>query len=188
MRINSLQFPEDETDRFYVGCEDFNIYRGNLHSANQRELPVWRKFTGHDAPITSIALHPGKSMTESKANMGQFADMRELMLSASLDWTIKLWNPKDEYKDTPIMTFESSQEYVYDVQWSPVHPSLFASVDGDGFIDVWDINKDVEAPIARKKVHDVSSKEVAGVRDFDESSALSCLKWSLDGRRVAIGD
>jgi hypothetical protein len=35
-----------------------------------------------------------------------------------------------------------------------VHPSVFASCDGDGFIDVWDINKDVEAPIFRKKAND----------------------------------
>ena len=47
-------------------------------------------------------------MLESKSNVGSHADLRELMLSSSLDWTIKLWNPKDEYKDTPLMTFESS--------------------------------------------------------------------------------
>ena len=74
------------------------------------------------------------------------------------------------------------------MQWSPVHPSLFAAVDGDGYIDVWDINKDVEAPIARKKVYEASANQIAGQRDFDESSALSCLKWSHDGRRIAIGD
>ena len=41
--------------------------------------------------------------------------MSELMLSASMDWTVKLWNPKNEYSHAPIYTFESSQEYVYDV-------------------------------------------------------------------------
>jgi dynein intermediate chain, cytosolic len=140
-----------------------------MHSANAREAPQLRKFTGHEAPITKIALHPGKSMSESKANAGILTDMSELMLSASMDWKIKLWYPQSTSStDVPsIYTFESSQEFVYDVQWSPVHPSIFASVDGDGFIDIWDINKDVEQPIARKKVneHQVGS---AGFRDVDE--------------------
>ena len=80
--------------------------------------------------------------------------MSQLMLSASMDWTVKLWYPKNEQKHTPIMSFESSQEYVYDVQWSPVHPSVFATCDGDGYIDIWDINKDIETPIFRKKAND----------------------------------
>lgn len=54
-----------------------------------------------------------------------------------------------------------------------MHPSAFATCDGDGFIDFWDINKDVEAPITRKKTG---------------SRALNCLRWSLDGRRIATGD
>lgn len=88
-----------------------------------------------------------------------------------MDWTVKLWYPKA--KRESILTFESSQEYVYDVQWSPVHPSVFATADGDGYIEIWDINKDVEAPIARKQT---------GKR------ALNCLRWSSDGRKIAVGD
>lgn len=54
-----------------------------------------------------------------------------------------------------------------------MHPSVFATADGDGYIDVWDINKDTEAPVARKKT---------GQR------ALNSLRWSLDGRKIATGD
>lgn len=54
-------------------------------------------------------------MSESKGASGALADMSELMLSASMDWTVKLWYPKSEVKYDPIFTFESSQEYVYDV-------------------------------------------------------------------------
>ena len=108
MYINSLQFAEDETDKFYVGCDDNCIYQANMHSANSREMPQWRKFAGHEAPITKIALHPGKSMSESKANAGILSDMSELMLSASMDWKIKLWYPREAFKDTEVYTFESS--------------------------------------------------------------------------------
>jgi len=53
-------------------------------------------------------MHPGKSMSEGKGASGGLADMSELMLSASMDWTVKLWHPKSEVKDVPIFTFESS--------------------------------------------------------------------------------
>lgn len=126
-------------------------------------------------------------MTEGK-NTGKnmMADMSELMLSASQDWTVKLWYAKNGEKRTPIHSFESSQEYVYDVQWSPVHPSVFAQVDGDGYVDIWDINKDTDSPIVHKKGFEQAL--VGPHRDYDETKALSCLKWSRDGRRIAIGD
>lgn len=61
-------------------------------------------------------MHPGKSMTEGRGNLGSTSDMSELMLSASMDGTVKLWYPKNESKDAPVATFESSsQEYIYDV-------------------------------------------------------------------------
>lgn len=50
---------------------------------------------------------------------------------------------------------------------------MFASCDGDGYIDIWDINRDTEAPVARKKTGD---------------KALNNLKWSLDGRKIATGN
>ena len=187
IRVNTMEFPEEESDKFYVGAEDYKIYQANLHKSNAKEQQNWPEFVGHDAPVTKISLHPGKSMTETQGTSNMLTDMSELMLSASMDWTVKLWYPKNEEKRVPIYTFESSQEYVYDVQWSPVHPSVFAQVDGDGFVDIWDINKDVESPIAHKKAFE-SSGGAGAYKDFDDTKALSCLKWSRDGRRFAIGD
>lgn len=103
-----MEFHEEETDKFYVGSEDYNIYQGNLHSSNSRDQQQWRTFSHHQAPVTKISMHPGKSMSDSKGNIGVLADMSELMLSASMDWTVKLWYPKNEQRNTPIYTFESS--------------------------------------------------------------------------------
>ena len=121
MSINSIAFPEDETDRFYVGSEDQKIYQANLHQSNQGggyqvpNIHNWPCYPGHHAPITALSMHPGKSMNDSKGNTGALGDMSELLLSASMDWTVSLWYPKNENLKTPIFTFESSQEYVYDV-------------------------------------------------------------------------
>lgn len=51
---------------------------------------------------------------------------------------------------------------------------MFACCDGDGFIEVWDLNKDTEAPIAYKQTQ--------------KRTALNCLRWSGDGRKIAVGD
>ena len=33
---------------------------------------------------------------------------------------------------------------MYDVAWSPIHPAVFATVDGMGRLDVWNLNQDTE--------------------------------------------
>ena len=60
-------------------------------------------------------------------------------------------------------------------------------MDGDGFIDIWDINKDTESPIVHKKAFE-SAAGNAAYRDYDDNKAICSLKWSLDGRKLAIGD
>ena len=47
-------------------------------------------------------MHPGKSMTDQLVNMGAKSEMSELMLSASMDWSVKLWYPKNQDKHDPI--------------------------------------------------------------------------------------
>jgi dynein intermediate chain len=109
VRVNTMEFPEEESDKFYVGAEDYNIYQAHLHMSSAKEPQNWLVYQGHQAPVTKIALHPGKSMTEGKGGTkNMMADMSELMLSASMDWTVKLWYAKNEEKRTPIFTFESS--------------------------------------------------------------------------------
>jgi dynein intermediate chain len=90
--------------------------------------------------------------------------MTDLVLSASLDWTIKLWNPK--LRSSALYSFESSQEYIYDVQWSPKHPGVFASVDYGGYVNVWNINQNKEQPVVRGQPNEKDPKP------------LNCLKFA----------
>ena len=41
-------------------------------------------------------------------------------------------------------TFEDYSEYVYDCKWSPINPALFATCDGSGRLDLWNLNLDTE--------------------------------------------
>ena len=64
---------------------------------------------------------------------------------------------------------------MYDVSWSPIHPSLFASVDGEGRLDLWNLIKDSEIPTASLRLN-------------NGLSALNKLKWTKCGSKIAIGD
>ena len=91
-----LDFTEGEQEYFYVGSEDFNIYQCN----QRQEGSVTRVLKNHDAPVTSLHVHPGVSQSE------KHGEMAELLLSSSMDWTVKLWCPNSELE--PVLTFESA--------------------------------------------------------------------------------
>jgi dynein intermediate chain len=44
----------------------------------------------------------------------------------------------------PLHSFEAADDYVFDVKWHPQHPAVFATVDGSGKFDVWNLNQDTE--------------------------------------------
>jgi dynein intermediate chain len=68
----------------------------------------------HYGPVTSLDMHPqGEAVYTSEVG--------NLLLSSSVDWTVKLWNTKSTQKE-PIASFEIAEDYVYDVKWSPIYP------------------------------------------------------------------
>ncbi|CAG8778724.1 8452_t:CDS:2, partial [Racocetra fulgida] len=73
----------------------------------------------------------------------------------------------------PLHSFEGSDDYVYDVKWSPCHPALFASVDGTGKFSIWNLNVDTEVPIVNTQV--------------GQGKALNKIQWDKEGRKTAIG-
>ena len=162
-----IGFPQEESNDFYVGAEDNSIYRGQVHftaEMGKESSGVVECYQSHYAPITALSLHP----TPSTWARGH--EYSHLMLTASMDWSIKLWNPK--LGKSPIASFESAQDYVLDVKWCPTHPSVFASCDAEGYVDVWDLGADMESPVLHAR------------RD---AAALHRLAWSADGKRLAAG-
>lgn len=97
MNAHCIDFVEGDSERFYVGSEDFNIYGCTL--SRDTKNPVMACMTGHNAPITSVHVHPGISQND------KYTDMTELVLSGSMDWTVNLWNPNQK---KPLFVFESA--------------------------------------------------------------------------------
>ena len=75
----------------------------------------------------------------------------------------------------PLYSFESNDDYVYDVAWSPTHPALFATVDGTGRLDLWNLNNDTEVSTA--------SVSVEG-----PAAAFNRVSWTQSGLHVTAGD
>ena len=63
---------------------------------------------------------------------------------------------------------------MYDVQWSPTNPALFASADGTGRLDLWNLIQDSEVPVASLLV--------------EGAPALNKLRWTPSGHQLAVGD
>lgn len=60
------------------------------------------------------------------------------------------------------------------VAWSPVHPAVFAAIDINGHLDLWNLNNNTESPTASTVL--------------DNSPLLKSLMWSQNGTHLSVGD
>ena len=135
---------------------------------------------GHYGMVTSISaktLKAGSSLRTAGLHKGFLRGSGGLVLTSGVDWTVKLWSPA--YSDTPLMSFVShSYDYMCDAQWSPVHPSLFATSSSNGTIGLWNLAQSMEEPM--------TGKDGIVVEQDVAERALNKIKWSNDGRRLAV--
>lgn len=157
--VTSLSFPPGDFNNFIVGSEEGNVYTACRHGTR---TGIMDSFEGHQGPVTGIDCQG--------AQQGP-VDFSHLFLTSSIDWTVKLWSMKE---NKPLYSFEDNGDYVYDARWSPVHPSLFACVDGMGRLDLWNLNNDTELPTVSTVV--------------DGAPALNRVIWTPSGHQVAVGD
>uniref|UniRef100_A0A8C6UID3 Dynein, cytoplasmic 1, intermediate chain 2a n=1 Tax=Neogobius melanostomus TaxID=47308 RepID=A0A8C6UID3_9GOBI len=156
--VTSMSFPLGDVNNFVVGSEDGSVYMSCRHGS---KAGISEMFEGHHGPITGINCHTA----------GGPLDFSHLFVTSSFDWTVKLWSTKN---NKPLYSFEDNSDYVYDVMWSPIHPALFACVDGVGHLDLWNLNNDTEVPTASVTV--------------DGNPALNRVRWSHSGKEIAVGD
>lgn len=74
----------------------------------------------------------------------------------------------------PVHSFNEFRDYVMDVQWSPINPALFATVEVSGRVDLWNLNIDTEVPATSALV--------------DGAPALNRVSWTPSGTQLCVGD
>ncbi|XP_062291308.1 cytoplasmic dynein 1 intermediate chain 1 isoform X7 [Scomber scombrus] len=156
--VTGMAFPTGDVNNYVVGSEEGTVYTASRHGS---KAGICEMFEGHQGPVTGISCH----------NAVGTVDFSHLFITSSFDWTVKLWSTKH---NKPLYSFEDNADYVYDVMWSPVHPALFAAVDGMGRLDLWNLNNDTEVPTASVTI--------------EGASALNRVRWSSGGKEVAVGD
>lgn len=190
-------FPSSDPTFFVVGTEEGSIYpchrydRAGAKAGTDTRLA----YRGHTAPIMSTHFHPARGPV----------DLSDLMLSSSIDWSLKLWRIRPAGASsaaaaaiaaatnsmaststtsgpqviTPLLDIPR-EDLVYDAKWSPHRPGVFACVTGAGDLEVFDLNLDLEVPVAK-----ASPSRGKGVI---LTNGLNKLAWEeREGKKIAVG-
>ncbi|EDN06125.1 hypothetical protein HCAG_02728 [Histoplasma mississippiense (nom. inval.)] len=181
----TMTFPQSDPTFFLVGTEEGAIYpchrydRAGAKAGTDHRL----SYRGHAAPVMSTVFHPARGAI----------DLGDLMLSSSLDWSVKLWRVRapavtstsHTSATTPAQVVSpvldlNREDVVYDARWSPHRPGVFALVDGAGSVEVWDLCTDTEVYAARATP--------TKARNAVIEQSLNKVAWEeRDGRRLATG-
>lgn len=200
MAPTCIAFPQSDPTYFLAGTEEGSIYPCHRYDRAGAKAGVDARvrYQGHAAPVMSLDFHPAK---------GQI-DLGDLVLSASVDWSVKLWKvrPPAASSTTNIVAGAAGavggaqvvtslldiprEDLVYDARWSPVKPGIFALVDGAGSLEIWDVNIDVEVPVQKVSPSDNKRGAFAALPSgmgFMNRS-LNKLTWERnEGKKVAVG-
>jgi len=180
-----MAFPPADPTYFLVGTEEGPLYPCHRYARAGAKAGVDQRlsYRGHAGPVMSVAFHPARGPV----------DLGGLVLTSSLDWTVKLWKIRGPATMSatagaaaapqvvaPLLDIVR-EDVVYDAAWSPVKPGVFALVDGAGSVEVWDITVDTEVPVARALPSRLKGAGMA-------PKSLNKVAWEEhSGKRVAVG-
>ncbi|KAJ3023508.1 cytoplasmic dynein with WD40 domain [Thoreauomyces humboldtii] len=114
---------------FVVGTEEGKIFKCSKEYNNQYLL----SFEGHQMSVYAVRYN-------------HF--LHNVFLSASADWTVKLWDHDDA---KPVMSFDLGSS-VGDVAWAPYSSTVFAAATADGKVCVFDLAENKYEPISEQQV------------------------------------
>ena len=189
-----MAFPQADPTFFLVGSEEGTIFPCHRYDRAGAKAGVDTRvsYKGHAGPVMSVDFHPARGPV----------DLGDLVLSSSLDWSVKLWKVRapaatsavvsaglggalgalgGDAHVTPLLDFVR-EDVVYDAAWSPIKPGVFSLVDGAGWLELWDITVETEEPVAR-----ISPSARKDGRTM-LSKSLNRIAWEQsEGKRLATG-
>ncbi|KAI9681216.1 MAG: hypothetical protein M1817_002498 [Caeruleum heppii] len=203
-----MAFPQSDPTFFLVGTEEGGVYACQRYERAGAKAGVDARisYRGHAAPVMSVDFHPSRGPV----------DLGDLVLSSSLDWSVKLWKVRgatasgtsasgpSNLSTTGGVTSTSSsttssastttrplldiprEDLIYDARWSPTRPSIFALVDGAGTLEIWDLNTDTEVPAA--KINPGRHAGVTALYGARGARGLNKVAWEkAEGKRLGTG-
>ncbi|KAI1387000.1 WD40 repeat-like protein [Hypoxylon trugodes] len=180
----TMAFPQADPTYFLVGSEEGPIYPCHRYDRAGAKAGVDSRvsYKGHAAPVMSVDFHPARGPV----------DLGDLVLSSSLDWSVKLWKVRAPAATSTIVESAGTavapllefvrEDVVYDAAWSPARPGVFALVDGAGSLELWDLTVETEIPVAR--IAPTPRKDGRQLL----SRSLNKIAWEpSEGKRLATG-
>lgn len=135
----------------------------------------------HLGLLTSICPHNSNSRI-----------FKNLMLTSSLDWTVKLWNLAQG--SSPVLEFFTpTYDYICGVQWSPVNAPLFSTITSGGAVSLWNLSKSMIEPADTLYIHKSNGASASATSNANSGAkgghaALNKFTWLRDGRKIIAGD
>lgn len=125
-------------------CFDFNKETSHLFVVGTEEGHIHKCSTAYNSQY--LQTYEGHSMAVYSLKWNHMHT--RVFLSASADWTIKLW---DSLSPRHVMAFDLNCT-VGDVAWAPYSSTVFAAVTTDGKVNVFDLAENKHEPMCEQKV------------------------------------
>ncbi|KNC54047.1 cytoplasmic dynein 1 intermediate chain 2 [Thecamonas trahens ATCC 50062] len=152
-----MAFGSSSPNSFYIGTMTGSLWSVERHGSGKG---LAAEYAHHSAMVSALSVSPHTATLDY-----------DLLLATSFDWKTSLWRSD---MSSPVYVFDEFVGYLYDVAWSPRHPSVFATAGARGRIQLWDLL--------------VSPKEPVASIGIGESLTVTSLAFSSDGSRLLAGD
>jgi hypothetical protein len=143
-------------------------------------------------------------VTAITVNPSTVKPFRDMILTSSVDWTVKLWNiQRMNTSPSPILEFSASAfDYYCSVRWCPIHPGIFSTITSGssfsvlilrislgGVLMLWNICQSLVEPVGTLKIQTDESKDSKDpTKALSSTSALNKTVWIADGKKLLVGD
>jgi dynein intermediate chain, cytosolic len=178
--------PDEENRKLIVGTEGGALC---LFTLPLKPNTQFEQVSAHYGMITAITVNPST-----------VKPFKDLILTSSVDWTVKLWNiQRIGTAPSPIFEFSASAfDYYSSVRWCPIHPGIFTTITSGGVLMLWNLCQSIVEPVGTLRLHqddkDKDTKSLststtnASVTSAATISALNKTVWISDGKKLLIGD
>ena len=170
--INGLcfEFSPHDNDLYLVGTEEGAIHKCSRFFAAHPLV----SFKAHSGPVYALRWNPFH---------------KEIFVSCSADWTVKVWSSAAT-REGPLCWFDLSHA-VGDVDWSPFTSTIFAAVNANGEIYVFDLHANRFKEVTVQKISNKGkltrvcfNKHDPVIITGDDKGNVSCLKLSPNLRKL----
>jgi dynein intermediate chain, cytosolic len=172
--------PDEDNRKLIIGTEGGALC---LFTLPLKPNTQFEQVSAHYGMITAITV-----------NTSTVKPFKDLILTSSVDWTVKLWNiQRIGTAPSPIFEFSASAfDYYSSVRWCPIHPGIFTTITSGGVLMLWNLCQSIVEPVATLQLHQEEREggKVSATPAVTavSMSALNKTVWTADGKKLLIGD